>query len=177
MSFAPDHQFTHTADGVVRTLDCPWPSCRLRPSREATLSALGCALQGVGMVATGSFLLSLVSTAPQLTLQVVLLGGLLVVVGLVFAASAVATLTSHLTVDRQGIRGRLGYAAFDVAWPAITRWRVSDHDDALSALACAEVWAGEGAASRSLPGGLLDREARRRLRESCRAFAPERERI
>lgn len=150
-------------------------ACRLRSSREARLSAFGKGIQGAALMLTGTFLLSRMSIAPQLAVQVVLLGTLLIGGGCAFMILAVAALTSHVTVDGDGVRGRLGSAAFNIAWTDVTRWRVSDHDGRLPAIACAEVWLRGRHQPRSLPGGFLDREARRQLRKSCRTFAPEQE--
>lgn len=178
MSHVPEHGLMHPIRECGLPQDQAFPNrsaCQFRTGRGALLSALGRALQGVAMVAVGAFLLSRISTAPQLTLQVFILGTLLIVGGSVFTINAIAAMTSHVTVDRDGIRGRLGRSAFDIPWSHVIRWRVSDHDDRLSALACAEVWIEGTPSSRSLPGGFLDSDSRRRLGESCRAIAPERE--
>lgn len=178
MSHVQEHGLAHTIRecGLREKHVLPHgPSCHLRTGREALLSALGRAVQGVALIAAGAFLLSRIATAPQLAIQVFILGTLLIVGGCAFTITSIATMTSHVTVDRDGIRGRLGRTTFDIAWTDITQWRVSDHDDRLSVLACAEVWTQGMPTSRSLPGGFLDRETRRRLRESCRAIAPERE--
>lgn len=149
--------------------------CRVHSSREARQTALGKGLQGLAMVVAGWFLLSKISIAPQLTVQVVLLGSLLVAGGCAFAVAAAAAMTSHMTVDRLGLHGRLGHTAFEIQWDDVARWRVSDHDDRLPAIACAEIWIRGEEGSQSLPGGFLDREARRRLREGCRSYAADRE--
>lgn len=175
MSHAIEHRLAGTVGRCDESKLDASPSCHLGSGREAKWSALGKGVQGLAMIAAGVFLLSRISTAPQLAIQVIMLGALLVVGGCAFAIIAIATMTSHMTVDRDGIRGRLGRTAFDIAWADVAQWRVSDHDDRLSAVDCAEVWTHGGTASRSLPGGFFDREARRRLRESCRSFAPERE--
>lgn len=178
MSHVFDRRLAHAVAGCG-TEPCDSPgaaACHLRASRDAWLAAVGRALQGVAMIVAGTFLLSRMSIAPNLVVQVVLLGTLLVVGGCAFAISAAAMMSSHVTVDRDGLRGRLGHTAFDIPWAEVTRWRVSDHDGRLPAIACAEVWMRGGEASRTLPGGYLDRETRRRLRESCRSFAPDRER-
>lgn len=178
MSHVPEHGLMHPIRECGFPQDRAFPNssaCQFRTGRGALLSALGRALQGGAMVAVGAFLLSRISTAPQLTLQVCILSTLLIVGGSVFTINAIAAMTSHVTVDRDGIRGRLGRSAFDIPWSHVTRWRVSDHDDRLSAVACAEVWTEGTPSLRSLPGGFLDRETRLRFRERCRSIAPERE--
>lgn len=178
MSHVSEHGLTHRIRECGLQQDEAFPSkssSQFRTGRGALLSSIGRALQGVAMIAVGAFLLSRISTAPQLALQVFILGTLLIVGGSVFTINAVAAMTSHVTVDRDGIRGRLGRSAFDIPWTQVARWRVSDHDDRFSTLACAEVWTAGAPSSRSLPGGFLDRETRLRFRERCRSIAPERE--
>lgn len=175
MSHLPESRLAHADGARGEHEDHVSRSCHVRAGSEAIRAALGKGLQGTAMIAAGVFLLSRISSAPQLAIQVIVLGALLVAGGCAYTIATLAALTSHVKVDREGIRGRLGHTAFDIAWDDITRWRVSDHDDRLSAIACAEVWTHGRSASQSLPGGFVDRESRRRLRESCRSYAPERE--
>lgn len=164
-AFSAERRQQHAA-GSVFTMAC---------GRQSQLVALGRALQGVGLIALGVFLLSKMSVAPQLKVQVVLLGSLLVAGGCAFVGGGLVTLTSRLAVDAHGIRGRLGTTLIDVPWDRIVGWRVNDHDDRIPELTSAELVTAGGENVMPLPGGYLDRDARRELRNACRTFAPTRE--
>jgi len=140
--------------------------------------AVAIANAGLGtiMVAVGVFLLANLQIAPQVAVQAAILGALLIVGGCMLLVHSLADATSHLTVDATGVRGRFGWSSFDIAWADLRQWRVSDHDDRFAGLVSAELWPADDRGSRSIPGGFLDGDDRRRLHTLLSRYAPDRER-
>lgn len=132
--------------------------------------------QGFAMAVAGGFLIANLRVAPQLAVQAAILGGLLVVGGCALVLHSLVGATSHLTVDAIGVRGRFGWSAFDITWPDLRQWWVSDHEDRYAGLVSAQLWPSDDCRATSIPGGFLDRHDRRRLRAVLNRYAPSRER-
>lgn len=164
-------------DGVVTVApEATWAVwCRETYAMKRRLVALGWITQGLLLAATGGFLLWNLHVAPQLAMQAAILGGLLTAGGIGLIMHALMDVTSHLTIDEAGIRGRFGWDAFKLSWHDLRRWWVSEHDDRYAGLAIAELCSYQHP-PKTIPGGYLDREDRRLLRSLLEHYAPDRER-
>lgn len=164
-------------DGLVSVApEAAWGVwCRETYATKRRLVAVMWMAQGALLAAAGGFLVWNIHIAPQLAMQAAILGGLLSVGGIWMVLHAIMDMTSHLTVDEDGVRGRFGWGGFNLPWHDLRQWRASDHDDRFAGIAIAELWSRQRRAV-TIPGGYLDREDRRQLRSLLEHYAPDRER-
>jgi hypothetical protein len=138
--------------------------------RRRWFGAAGQVLQGTLVASAGYFLLTQIDDTPKLAVQIAIVGGLLALGGLAFIARAVADLTSRLTINRAGIRGRFGLVGLRLSWPEVEKWRVHDHGS-LAEHFGVEIWTPGAAASQKIPSGYFDRHELQQMRRLLAAFA------
>src|SRR5262249_43544904 len=78
------------------------------------------------LLAAGIFLLTQISETPNLSVQVGIVGTVLTLGGVALLVYAAGLLRAALTIDTTGVRARVGWTGFDVAWLSIERWAISD---------------------------------------------------
>jgi len=141
---------------------------------ERWLTGAGSCIQGSLMIGVGGFLLTQVSSTPNLVIQIAIVGALLIAGGLAFVVRSYGDFFGGLTIERHGIRGRVGFKSFELHWSSVKQWRV---DDAcrMPELSCIELWTTSGEFSHGIPGGSLSHKDLRRAQHVLQAFVPEKQ--
>jgi hypothetical protein len=123
------------------------------------------------------FLLSQISSTPNLAVQIEITGGLLCLGGVAMMLRALGELLSGLKVDRQGIRVRMNGKGFAVPWTAVERWNVSPKERKLKELPGITVWVVGNKKPFTVPDGNLDSRSRAAMYQLFRAFAQDKEAV
>ena len=142
---------------------------------ERWLTGVGSCVQGSLMIGVGAFLLTQVSSTPNLAVQIAIVGTLLAAGGLAFIIRSYGDFFGGLTIDRQGVRARVGLKRFELPWSEVRQWRVDEHCK-MPELSCIELWT-KGESSQGVPGGSLGHKDLHRARHILEAFAPEKQQL
>ena len=143
---------------------------------ERWLAGAGAWIQAGLMIGVGIFLLTQVSSTPNLVVQISIVGTLLILGGLVIITRSFGDFIGELTIDRQGVRVRLGVTGFEIAWADLKQWRV-DETSRMPELSSVELWTTGSERPQGVPGGSLGYKDLRRARHVLEAFAPEKEQV
>lgn len=93
--------------------------------RRLWLSGLGLCVQAALLLVSGMFLLTQMSSTPNLVVQIALTGTLLTLGGLAVLWRAASDFMAGLRIERKGVRVHLGWTRYFVPWQNIERWSVS----------------------------------------------------
>jgi hypothetical protein len=140
-------------------------------ARQRWLVGVGVVVQGTLMMITGGFLLTQVSSTPNLAIQIAIVGTLLAGGGLAILTRAWSDFLGGLTIDRDGLRASLGWSSFTMPWADVARWRVSETAANIVDLSSIEIWTAKSKFPRVVPGGRLSVTDHHRLRQLFYAFA------
>lgn len=141
-------------------------------ARQRWFSGLTALAQGGLMAGVGIFLLTQIPATPNLTIQMAILGTLLSLGGALVAARTWSDFFGSITVNADGLRMSHGLASFQLEWPNVTRWRITESAAKTSDLAAADVWTITSEFPHRIPGARLDLHDLRKLRHLLHAFAP-----
>ena len=141
---------------------------------ERWLTGVGTWVQAGLMIGVGIFLLTQVSSTPNLVVQIAIVGTLLTIGGLALIVRTFGDFFGGLKIDRQGVRGRLGLKSFEIEWADLKEWRV-DETSRMPELSSIELWTSGAEFPSGVPGGSLSHKDLRRARHVLEAFAPEKE--
>jgi hypothetical protein len=145
--------------------------------RRLWMSAVGLCVQAALLLAAGIFLLTQISSTPNLTVQIAITGALLTLGGLAMIVRALGDFLSGLKVDRQGLRVRMAGRGFAVPWTAVERWNMSPKERKLKELPGITVWVVGNKKPFTVPDGYLDPLSRFAIYHLFRALAHEKEDI
>jgi hypothetical protein len=143
--------------------------------RGRWLAGISMCVQGSVLLGAGVFLLTQISSTPNLVVQVALVGGLLTIGGIALLFRSLGDFRVGLKVDSTGLRARLGWSGFTVPWSRVERWSVSDRKRRLSELPGITIWGAGSQRLFTIPDGYLDDKNRREIRHVFRALAYEKE--
>lgn len=94
--------------------------------RRLWTGGLGLVLQGAALIAAGVFLLTQMSSTPNLVVQIALTGGLLTIGGVAILYRALGDFMAAMRIDRHGIRVHLGWRRMFIPWSRVETWSVQD---------------------------------------------------
>ncbi len=135
------------------------------------LAGIGTCVQASLLLVAGVFLLTQVSSTPNLAVQIAIVGGLLTIGGIALLFRSLGDFRAGLKVDATGLRARLGWSGFTVPWSRVERWSVGDHKRALGELPGITVWAAGMQRPFSIPDSHLDDKNRREIHHLFRVLA------
>jgi hypothetical protein len=145
--------------------------------RRLWMNAAGLCVQAALLLAAGIFLLTQISSTPNLAVQIAITGGLLSLGGIAMLVRAVGDFLSGLKVDRHGVRVRMSGKGFAVPWTAVERWNMSPKERKLKELPGITVWVVGNKKPFTVPDGHLDPLSRFAIYHLFRALAHEKEDI
>ena len=140
-------------------------------ARQRWLVGVGVVVQATLMMIAGGFLLTQVSSTPNLAIQIAIVGTLLAAGGLAILTRAWSDFLGGLTIDRDGLRASLGWSSFKIFWSDVARWRVSETAAKIVDLSSIEIWSATSQFPRVVPGGRLSVKDHHRIRQLLYAFA------
>lgn len=139
-------------------------------------AGIAMACTAVGLLICGAFMLSQIPATPGLSMQLAIIGGLLIAGGFWSAASAARDLLGSLTIDDVGVHVRPAPTGFSIRWNDLASWEVKDY--------ASRPWTVPGLIFRTkistnpltIPCGLISNEDRERVRQLLRTRALKAER-
>ena len=134
-------------------------------------TGVGRCVQASVMLGAGIFLLSQISSTPNLTVQMATVGGVFTLGGIAMLYYSLGDFCARLSIDDRGLKARLGWSGFSTEWSNVESWSVSDHKLALPELPAVKVWVSGSQKPLAIPGGHLDDKCRREIRRVFRALA------
>ncbi len=94
--------------------------------RKLWTAGLGLVLQGAALIAAGVFLLTQMSSTPNLVVQIALTGSLLTLGGVAMLYRALGDFMAAMRIDRHGIRVHLGWQRMFIPWSCVEAWSVQE---------------------------------------------------
>lgn len=142
--------------------------------RRLWMAGLGICVQATLLIVAGVFLLTQISSTPNLAVQIAITGGLLTLGGIAMLYRALGDFLAGLRIDRKGIRVQVGWRRSFLPWSKIERWNVDDpHIPQLPAIV---FWVVNKRQPVVVSGVQADAASRQQIREVLRAFAYGKER-
>lgn len=139
--------------------------------RRLWLAGLGKCVQALLLLAAGVFLLTQISSTPNLVVQIALTGSLLTAGGAAMLYRALGDFLAGMKVDRQWLKIRTGWKSVSVPWSKVEKWRIEDHVPKIAQLPCITLWLAEGLRPVTIASGNLDERSRSDIRELFQALA------
>jgi hypothetical protein len=137
--------------------------------RRLWLSGLGLCVQASLLLVSGVFLLTQMSSTPNLVVQIALTGALLTLCGIAMLWRAASDFMAGLRIDRKGVRVHLGWTRFFVPWQNIERWSVNQ--PRIPELPAVTLWLNNKKQPVVVTGAQADESVRHEIQEVLRAFA------
>jgi hypothetical protein len=163
-----------TAHAAPLTIDAA-ATYRFPFVRQRWLTGAGTLVQAALMLTTGIFLLTQISSTPNLALQISIVGLLLSAGGCLLLWLSWSDFFGGLRIDADTMRARLTWKSFRITWPEISGWRVNEAAAKLPDLASVEIWLQDGGYPLIVPGGRLSVADHHALRQLLHYFAEGRE--
>ena len=159
---------TITSDSLVLPVRFSYTAnCRTKGLTLAALTA--------GLLVTGLFLLSQISTTPAVAVQLCAVGLMLTAGGAVAMHQSAQRLLGALAINDFGIHQSPGIAGFSIPWNRLSRWEVREHAVPSLGLPVVRFWAQGDPTGFTIPADSLTHGELRTLRRILRHYAPERE--
>ncbi|MFO1044593.1 MAG: hypothetical protein U0941_22700 [Planctomycetaceae bacterium] len=134
-----------------------------------------CATAGVGLLATGLFLISQIGSTPALIIQLAILGSSCTVGGIGLIMRAVRDLLGRLVIDEVGIAIRPSVVGYSIAWNELSHWEVRTgmerYPDANTIL----LWTRDIPCAMFIPNNWLTDDDRIQVARCLRRFAADKE--
>jgi hypothetical protein len=143
--------------------------------RRMWTTCLGLAVQSALLLGAGVFLLTQISSTPNLVVQIALTGSLLSIGGLAMLAHAASVFLTRLTIDRSGLRARVGWSTFATPWSNVVRWSVTTRRRSIKELPGIRWWVEGSDGPVTIPDGYLDERSRPRILRLFVELAPGKE--
>lgn len=158
------------AEGPARTIDSSavhsyWFGRRL------WLNGVGRCVQALLLLAAGVFLLTQISSTPNLVVQIAITGGLMTLGGIAMLYRALGDFFGGLQVDFKTVRVRTGWKSCSFPWSRVERWSVIDHQPRLSVMPGITFWVTGRKEPIVITAGDVDEPTRRDIHELFRTIA------
>ncbi len=143
--------------------------------RRMWATCAGLVVQSALLLGAGVFLLTQISSTPNLLVQIALTGSLLAIGGLAMLAHAASAFLTRLTIDRYGLRARVGWSTFATPWTNVVRWSVGTRKRSINELPGIRWWVVGSDSPMTIPDGYLDEHSRPRILRLFMELAPGKE--
>ena len=150
---------------------------RLSYTTRRRTKGLALAVAAAGLLLTGLFMLSQITSTPAVAVQLCAVGLLLTGGGLAVLHSAARQSLGALTIDDQGISQSPSFAGFSIPWQALSRWVVRDQPFPGAGLPVVRFWSQGDSMEFTIPADSLGENDLRALRRILRRYAPGQESV
>jgi hypothetical protein len=139
--------------------------------RRLWLTGLGRCVQALLLLVAGIFLLTQITSTPNLVVQIALTGGLMTLGGIALLYRALGDFFGGLKVDFKNVRVRTGWKSCSFPWSRVDRWSVIDHKPRLAMMPGIAFWLTDRKEPITIAAGDLDEQSRRDIHELFRTIA------